>query len=207
MKKNSLYTYIASSLIILVPVPGRLSYGIILILALNALTTLGILFRHLTKKLSVDEYMPALMAVFLIGLCIILKQLLILYSPLTALTLSFVIYAPVLSSLMISSLYENTDMSLSRDLSYNMKKTAYFSIFAFIIFLFRDIFGYGTISFPVPSGIHEIALFKNLPSAFMGSFWASVPGALVILAVAFVVNYNAIKKIKIAEAVFKEEEN
>ena len=41
----------------------------------------------------------------------------------------------------------------------------------------------------------------------MGSFWASVPGALVILAVAFVVNYNAIKKIKIAEAVFKEEEN
>ena len=74
MKKNSLYTYIASSLIILVPVPGRLSYGIILILALNALTALGILFRHLTKKLSVDEYMPALMTVFLIGLCIIYKN-------------------------------------------------------------------------------------------------------------------------------------
>ena len=71
--------------------------------------------------------------------------------------------------------------------------------------MFRDIFGYGTISFPVPSGIHEIALFKNLSFAFMGSFWASVPGALVILAVAFVVNYNAIKKIKIAEAVFKED--
>ena len=47
MKKSELSFFITLSLAMLVPVPGRLAYGIILILFLNILVLTGILFKKL----------------------------------------------------------------------------------------------------------------------------------------------------------------
>ena len=46
MKKNELYVYTALSLATLVPVPGRLAYGIVIIVMLYLLSLLGILFKQ-----------------------------------------------------------------------------------------------------------------------------------------------------------------
>ena len=56
-----------------------------------------------------------------------------------------------------------------------------FDLFSLVIFAVRDIFGYGTLSFPSSTGIDEIVIFPASESSLHpGIFWATVPGALIL---------------------------
>ena len=81
--------------------------------------------------------------------------------------------------LMLGRFFDNRGMSLKIALVGNMKESGFFSIYAFVFFLLRDIVGYGTISFPVPSGIFKLEL-PTLSYFSPFTFWASIPGALVL---------------------------
>ncbi|HAM79045.1 MAG TPA: hypothetical protein DCP61_07695 [Treponema sp.] len=193
--KRNIYSFLTASLALLVPSPGRFAYGILLLFMLNLLMLAGTLFKHLVKVLDLDELLPVLLAVFLMTVSVIFKQLLITLSPLAALTLGFIIYMPAVSSFLIGNLYSQNSDNIKENLAVNLKESILFSIFALAVFLFRDIFGYGTISLPAASGLVEISLIKVREGGFYpGIFWATIPGALVIIALSLAIYVHVISK-------------
>jgi hypothetical protein len=199
MKKNNLYAYIAVSLAILVPVPGRFACGIILMIAVNFFMLTGTLFRKLIYKLSLQNLQPILIAIFLMAMAIIYKQLLILYSPVLALVLGLSLYMCAISSFMIGCLYEKSEGTLASELKVNMSQSGAFTVFSLLYFLFRDIFGYGTITFPEKNGFYSLVLFSDKLYFSPSIFWASVPGALVLTAIILVIFVHINKKLDIVE--------
>lgn len=198
MKNNTLSVYLMASLAMLVTFPGRLAYGLVLIVYIYISMILMTLFQNLIYKFSLESLLSVLTAVFLISESIFFKQLLIIYSPVMALTLSFAIYIPAVSSFFITRLYRPNSESVVGDLAQNIKYCSGFSLFALFIFLFRDIFGYGTISFPSRTGISQIELFSSADKLHVGTFWASVPGAVLLCGlVLFIISY-ADQNMKIA---------
>lgn len=179
MNRNTVFMYIAVSLVMLVPVPGRLYYGIPVIIVLNLLMVLATLFSKLMDFLRLHPLKPACILLLLVGATIFARQLLILYSPVTALTMGFILYMPAVAVLMLGRFFDNRGMLLKAALTGNMRESGFFSIYAFVFFLLRDIVGYGTVSFPVPSGIVKLEL-PSLAYFSPFTFWASIPGALVL---------------------------
>lgn len=179
MNRNVIFMYIAVSLVMLVPVPGRLYYGIPVIIVLNLLMVLTTLFSKFMDYLRFYTLKPACVLLILVGLTIFARQILILYSPVTALTMGFIFYMPAISVLMLGRFFDNRGMTLQKAIVVNMKEAVFFSIYALVFFLLRDIVGYGTISFPVPSGIFKFEL-PSIPYFSPFTFWASIPGALVL---------------------------
>lgn len=209
MKRDYYFLYIILSLGLLVPVPGRLAYGIVLLFLLNIVLFAGVLFKQLIKIMKIEEFHSVLMAAFLIGICIIYKQLLILLSPVMALTLGFSIYIPAVSSFLLGYLGEQNDKTLKVEMLDSMTKSGKFSLYGFFFFFIRDVFGYGTITFPMLNDVFIVNVF-NVGTGYMGSFFASIPGALVLTAV-FVVFLNFIKSkfeiVQLVEDVNKIREN
>ena len=202
--KVSAYSFLTASLALLVPAPGRFAYGILLLLLMNILMLAGTLFKRLVNVLKVDELLPILLAVFLITLSILYKQILAIFSPVLALTLSFVIYMPAVSSFVIGNLYSQSAKEGELNIKENMKHSFHFSLYALLVFLFRDIFGYGTISLPSASGLIGIPVMPIKEGGFYaGIFWASIPGAVVITALSIAVYSYVSSKF---EMVKKEEE-
>ncbi len=186
--KINIYTFITASLIILLPVPGRFAYGLVLVLELNILLLVGTLFKRLMMLFKLENLLPLLTSVLLISLSVLYKQILTFISPLMALTLSYALYMPAVSSFLIGYLYESKPQSLPSELLQNMKKTLAFSLYALFVFFFRDVFGYGTLTFPSSQGLHELLIQKAAEGkVYIGVFWASVPGMLVIIAFSLVV--------------------
>ena len=179
MNRNIVFMYIAVSLVMLVPVPGRLYYGIPVIMVLNLLMVLTTLFSKFMDFFKFYTLKPICILLMLVGITIFARQLLILYSPMIALTMGFIIYMPAIAVLMLGRFFDNRGMQLKIALSGNMRESGFFSIYAFVFFLLRDIVGYGTISFPIPSGIFKLEL-PTLSYFSPFTFWASIPGALVL---------------------------
>ena len=179
MNRNIVFMYIAVSLVMLVPVPGRLYYGIPVIMVLNLLMVLTTLFSKFMDFFKFYTLKPICILLMLVGITIFARQLLILYSPMIALTMGFIIYMPAIAVLMLGRFFDNRGMQLKMALSGNMRESGFFSIYAFVFFLLRDIVGYGTISFPIPSGIFKLEL-PTLSYFSPFTFWASIPGALVL---------------------------
>ena len=179
MNRNTVFMYIAVSLVMLVPVPGRLYYGVPVIIVLNLLMVLTTLFSKFMDYMKLYSLKPICILLMLVGITIFARQLLILYSPMTALTMGFILYMPAIAGLMLGRFFDNRGMHLKMALTGNMKESGFFSIYAFVFFLLRDIVGYGTISFPIPSGIFKLEL-PTLSYFSPFTFWASIPGALVL---------------------------
>ena len=185
--KISFYSYITASLSLIVPLPGRLAYGIVALILLNFLMLFGTFFRKLIQVLDLLDLQHVLLPVFLMFLTILFKQFLIIYSPIMALSMGFLIYMPAVSSFLIGCLYDKSTEKIKTDLYFNMKESLIFSFFALLIFLFRDIFGFGTLSFPGKFKLIEVIITNYNPEkTYIGVFWASIPGALVITALGVV---------------------
>lgn len=196
MNRNTVFMYIAVSLVMLVPVPGRLYYGVPVIMVLNLLMVLTTLFSKFMDFFKFYVLKPICILLVLVGITIFARQLLILYSPMTALTMGFIIYMPAVAVLMLGRFFDNRGMQLKMALVGNMRESGFFSIYAFVFFLLRDIVGYGTISFPIPSGIFKLEL-PTLSYFSPFTFWASIPGALVLsglllAALSFIRKYSGI---------------
>lgn len=201
MKQNTLSVYLMASLSMLVPFPGRFAYGIVLVIAMYASMIFMTLFQNLIYKFSLESLLSALTAVFLITESVFFKQLLIMYSPVMALTLGFVIYIPAVASFFVMRLYRPNVSSIVADLSQNIRYCGGFSLFSLCIFLFRDIFGYGTISFPSRTGIVQLVIFSSAEKVHAGSFWASMPGAVLLCGLVLYIISYADQSMKIAGAV------
>lgn len=200
MKKNSLYSFIALSMSLLIASPGRFAYGIFIILAFLFFTICGTLVRQLIKILKMENLQQFLIPAVLIALTLIFRQLVIFYSPVISLVNGFVIFMATACSYVITRLYIKETGSLKDEMILNLKEASIFSAFAVLFFLFRDILGYGTILLPVPSGVFEVVIFET-EITYMGAFFASIPGAICLFAVCLFVFASIQKKLQIFDSI------
>lgn len=176
MKKNLYFIFIAASFALLASAPGRLAYGLPLIIELNLILAAATAFNNFVKKIDLGGLEEIASLSFIIFLAVLFKQILVLYSPVIALTLSFTIFIPAASAFLIGCVYSSQPNSVSK----NAGLCAWFSAFAVLFFLLRDVLGYGTISLPSRNEIKEAVLFNSYNTSFL-SFFATIPGALLML--------------------------
>lgn len=190
MKKRSIYVFIAATLTMLVPAPGRFVYGLVLILELNLLMLVGTLSISLVKKIKLDEMMSVTVIFLLLAATIFFRQILVLFQPEIVLTLGYVMFLIPLSLCMFGYIFADNDKKLVDRLKFNMTHSITYSIYALLFFLFRDVTGYGTFTFfGINHQIYEkVILDVNKTGIF--SMVASIPGALILSSVLlFVYNY------------------
>lgn len=187
LNKNDLFIYLLLSLSMLVFVPGRFAYGLILILEYNFILLLGILFSNLIYILHLEDLKNICFAIGIIFFAVLYKLLIRLYSPMIAFNLGILFYMPPLSVFVLGNIYsKNQEVSLASQLKSTMFKSLYFTIFAFIFYILRDLFGYGTISLPSIHGVYELFVIKEMKYSFIGIFFASIPGALFLVSLFYI---------------------
>ena len=152
MKKNELYIYIPLSFALLLPVPGRFAYGLIMIFLLYLMSVCGILFKKFAVKFFNAELHNVIVTIMLVSLCILVRQLVIIFSPLTAFVLGIAFFMPAFTSFILGNLYSSSDLPVLFELKNVLVKCSFFCVFALVFFFIRDVFGYGTISFPSANG-------------------------------------------------------
>ena len=197
MKSKAFFLYLAAFLVLLIPSPGRFVYGFTLMIELFFLTTLGTLVLILIKKLKLVELKTVLLLFSLIVITVIFRQIFILLYPEVVLTLGFIIYLPAISTFLICFLSERQDFETKQLIIENIIRAVIFFVFGTLFFLFRDVVGYGTITF---FGKHHQIVEKvifNSEQIGIFSFLASVPGALLLSALITFLHLTVRKKFKI----------
>ena len=183
MKKNSPFINISLSFALLVPFQGRLAYGIILLIMLNTVMAAATASRKIVSITGLNGLHEVITGLVVISTTLILRSMLVLYSPAIALTLGNAVYLTGVCSYFVSALYKKECVSLKDELKFNLRKTGLWSIYGFCFFLFRDIIAFGTVSFPCPSGIFEFTLMPEASRIFFaGTFFATIPGAVILVA-------------------------
>ena len=183
MTNKRFIIYVSSILAVLIPCPGRLAAGIILAFSFDIIFILTAMLRCLFFKLSLYKSVKILLPLSVISLVTIFKLILAMISPLNALQLSFIFY---LQGFSIYIIFLNSDANENCDFKLSLKKMLvnclWLTGFTLGFSLLRDVLGYGTLSFPVTSGINQIELFDINSCTFL-NFFASIPGAAIISAV------------------------
>ncbi|MBQ9238308.1 MAG: hypothetical protein IJ191_03210 [Treponema sp.] len=171
----------AAALMMIVPAPGRFAVGILLAIELNLLMLTGTYFRSAVSRLRLGYISDALVILFLVCATMFYRQLLVIIIPEAALQLGFILYLPAVSSYCLEGIFSVKSAQLSERLPACLHDSLRYSLGMLLFFLFRDIAGYGTISYPTTLGIDELVLFDaSRVSAF--SFFATIPGTLIVLA-------------------------
>ncbi|BDC93459.1 hypothetical protein [Treponema bryantii] len=180
MKQKKSFMYIASFLTLTIPTTGRFVYGFTLILELLLLEVLGILLNSLVSKLKLNEIRTFFVMFFMISITILFRQILVLTYTEVALTLGFLLYFPTVSVFLTHTIFTDFEEPLPVRLKKNLLSTLFFSVLIFVFFLFRDIAGYGTITFFGKN--HQIyeKILLNPDKVGIFTFFASIPGALVL---------------------------
>lgn len=176
MNKRSYFIFIAASFALLVSSPGRLAYGLVLIIEMNLLVLASVAFANFMQRFEFGNLQNVVTLSFVVFATVLFRQILILFSPVVALTLGFVIFLPPVSVFLFGNIFAEK-MPQPFDA---LRQSLFFSVFAFVFFFLRDLLGFGTISFPAWNGIVEARLFDSRSTAFC-SLFASVPGALLLI--------------------------
>ncbi len=183
--KNSklIYYFIASSLAILVPVPGRFAYGIIVLVLFNIqMLSISFVF-HAVEHLKLQFLRNSIITFSLIAITVFYRQILIIYCPIAAFTLGFCIYLPALTSVVIEFFFTEYKKGIKKHSLLTMKKSLSISLFCMVYFLFRDILGFGTITLPAWKKIIVFHLPFNPETTDASIFLATIPGSLVLISV------------------------
>lgn len=192
MNRKTISIYMTATCAMSIVVPGRFAIGIIIAIEVLLLSIFGILFRNLLCILKIKELKSVAICSLIVAFTILFKQILILISPETALQLSFIIYLPAISSFSSVFLFEEKRRSLKEEISLNVSTSLVFAIYILIFSLIRDIIGYGTITLISLNKIIEIVIFDSNYIA-AGTFFATIPGALVLSAL-FLAAFLTIEK-------------
>ncbi len=195
MEKEAAFGFMLASFALVIPFPGRLAYGILLVILLNVQMVSITLFRRLVELVHLNDLLSVLTAAMLLCESIIFKQLLALYSPLMALSVSFIIYLPAVSSFIISRLRpSDAGLEVMGEVRGNLRQSLSFSAIALVFFLIRDVFGYGTLTLPGRKGLLCINILSQSEDAHVGVFLASIPGAILLVFIVFFLAWKLRRK-------------
>ena len=180
MKQKKSFMYIASFLALTIPTTGRFVYGFTLILELIILETLGVLLNSLVSKLKLNEIRTYFVMFFMIAITILYRQILVITYTEIALALGFILYFPPVSVFLTHTLFTEYDEPLAEKMNRNLLATLVFSFFILLFFLFRDVAGYGTFTFFGRNHRVFEKIILNPENVGIFTFFASIPGALVL---------------------------
>lgn len=183
---NKTYFYIAANLAMFVPVPGRMAYGIILILLFNIQMLFVTLLLHALRHMNLTNLRNTLVAIEIIAFTILYKQLLIIFCPVIALTLGFAIYLPTLSSIAFEFFFLKEFDRLKVHFVEILKMCGIITLNTIVYFLLRDLIGFGTLTLPAWKRMIVFNLPYNLETTSAGVFFATVPGSLCLLSILLV---------------------
>lgn len=183
MKDRAVYFYLAAVLTVVVPVPGRLAFGLLMVALFNVQVMTGVLTGHLTERLHLDDLKNVIVSAELVAVTILFKQLVIFVCPVAALTLGFSFYLPALASAIIEFSYKDGAPTLAADIKEKAMRNAVFSAVALGIYLVRDIVGFGTVTLPAWRRIFAAHVPLAAQTTAAGAFVATIPGAFVLVAV------------------------
>ena len=196
-EQKKIYFYIAANLAMLIPVPGRLAYAIIILLIFNIQMIATTMLFHAIHRMNLANMRNSLLALTIIALGVLYKQLVIIFCPIVALTLSYCIFLPTLASVIIEFFFLSYEHGVKTHLMLSIKKCCLMSVFALIFFLVRDIVGYATITFPGWKNLVVIHLPYNPESTGIGVFFATIPGSLCFMTLLLALYIFMAKKINI----------
>ena len=179
--------YIGTTLAIVLPFPGRIAYGIFALLHFNVSVVLLTLMFYAINLLNVKFLRLGICSLELVALTILYKQLLVIFCPVAALTTGFSFYLPAVSAVVITIFNLRIKNSIKESCLDKLKKSLSISAFCFIIFVLRDILGFGTITLPNWQSLLVIKI-PEIPflagNSFM-SFFATIPGCMVLTVLIF----------------------
>ncbi len=189
MSRNILM-FLSVILIMVIPVPGRFAYGIVMVVEFLFLMLLGILFRRLVKKIQMEEFKNFLVPLVMVASSVIFRQLLILISPLMAFTLGYAIYMPAVSAFILETVIDESGRKVMLEIKDKLMVTLSLSVPVAVIFLVRDIVGYGTLTLPASNNLFALRIIPEMDGFFMPTvFFASIPGAFMLIALSlFIIN-------------------
>ena len=119
------------------------------------------------------------------------------------LTLGFLLYLPPVSLLILNILFTQKQEDFLPQFKHNVIKTTIFTFGGMIIFLIRDIFGYGTFTFFGKNHfIYEIVLFNSNDIGIF-SLLATIPGVLLLIGLLYFIYIKISNKFDIIK--LKEE--
>ena len=177
--------------------PGRFVFGVVICLELILLICINFLFSYLSKKLDLSEFNNVFSLVGLVFFACLYKQIVSIFFPIIALSLSFVFFLPVVTSFVIGISTNAFIEDLQKSFSKSVKFSVFFSLYALFIYLIRDILGYGTITYFAKNGFGEIILLND--TFTWTTFFASIPGALFIVCVSILLFLIIQNKFKIIQ--------
>ena len=197
MKKNNMFFYLTAYLALLIPVPGRFVYGFTLMTEVFLLSIIGGLSVLLIEKIKFDQLKSTLFILILVAFSILFRQILIIINSQVALTLGFVVFFPPVSLFILNILFTLKTEKFLVQFRHRIVKMLIFTLGGMMIFLIRDILGYGTFTFFGKNHfIYEKVLFdSNKIGVF--SLLASIPGVLVILGIIYFLFIQFSKKFEI----------
>ncbi len=181
--KNKTYFYIAANLAMFVPVPGRMAYGIILIILFNIQMFFVTLLLHALRHMNLSNLRNTLVSIEIIAFTILYKQLLIIFCPIIALTLGFAIYLPTLSSIAFEFFFLKEFGRLKIHFVEIVKMCGIITLNTIVYFLLRDLIGFGTFTLPAWKRMIVLKLPYSLETTSAGVFFATVPGSLFLVSI------------------------
>ena len=181
MTKKASFFFTASCLILLVPVPPRFAFGIVFILCAAVIVLAAVMLKALIEYIEVKKYKNLLFMPGILAVTLFLYALVGLWSPVTAFTFGFIMYILPVSLFMNTTVFTDEQCPLKQMLIRQLKECGILSILGLFFFAARELLAYGTLSLPVRSGLQVFGILKGL-GFFPVFFWATIPGALVLLA-------------------------
>lgn len=197
MKKDNMFFYLTAYLALLIPAPGRFVYGFTLMSEVFLLSIIGSLSVLLIEKIKFEQLKSIIFILILVSFSILFRQIIVMINSQVALTLGFVIFLPPVSLFILNILFTQKIENFSGQFKHTVFKTLIFTLGGMIIFLIRDIFGYGTFTFFGKNHfIYEKVLFDSNKIGIF-SLLASIPGVLIILGIIYFIFIQISKKIEI----------
>ena len=147
MKKNNMFFYLTAYLALLIPAPGRFVYGFTLMTEVFLLSIIGGLSVLLIEKIKFDQLKSTLFILILVAFSILFRQILIIINSQVALTLGFVVFFPPVSLFILNILFTLKTERFLVQFRHRIVKMLIFTLGGMMIFLIRDILGYGTFTF------------------------------------------------------------
>jgi hypothetical protein len=201
IEKNTFFKYLPLHLALLIPIPGRFVFGFTIIIENLILALVGTLINSLIKKLKLKEIRTVIILLTLFSTTIFFRQILVATYTEIALTLGFLIFLPPVSLSLIQIVYSDIEAPLPVRLKENLIQVAVFSFNALILFLFRDIAGYGTFTFYSKNHMFFEKVLFGPDSVGIFSFFATLPGVMILTSAVLFLDLYIHEKIKMVKRV------
>lgn len=173
MKQNIFDIYITAAFSLIIPITGRMAFGLVTIVELNILVFFTFGFSYLLNFLDIDDLRTISPMIFMVFLAVFLQCLLKIFFPIVAFSMGFSQYLICFSALAIGTLFPHSEkISFKSQFKSLLSLMLPMSIILFCFFALRDVLGYGTLTLPGPWGIMEIKCFRGFDGI---PFFASIP--------------------------------